>query len=111
MSIVSIEFAINGNPCETIEKNGSHFQFDVNHVKDDSITSSSFTGRHDHGALPPLTSAGYSSRLLSALFEAKAACDDILTLRMVAAKDDAATEVEVEDEEGADVPKSKKLKS
>jgi hypothetical protein len=55
---------------------------DVNAVSLESRASNTrfeYSGRHDHGDLPLLRSSGESARLVTALQEAKAQCDEYLT--------------------------------
>jgi branched-subunit amino acid aminotransferase/4-amino-4-deoxychorismate lyase len=55
---------------------------DMNKGVDTSITAFTYTGRHDHGPLPALKSTGYLAELTAALYDAKAACDSLLTDKM-----------------------------
>lgn len=82
-SLVNIHFTIDGvSSVDSSINISSAPLYDINKVVDSSITSFTYTGRHDHGDLPILNGDGYLSQLTSALYEAKAACDTFLTAQI-----------------------------
>jgi hypothetical protein len=119
-TLVTIEFTIDGT-TETpiVFDTASTLPADVNRVLDASITSFTYTGRHDHGQLPTLKSDGYLSQLTNALQCAKAACDGFLTEKMrtsgsIMAADDgqpAELEADIAAEDVSDGQAVKKKKS
>jgi hypothetical protein len=81
LPIVSMEFTKNGEKVKSISISDAA-PVDINAVSLESRASNTrfeYSGRHDHGDLPQLRSTGDSARLVTALQEAKAACDEYLT--------------------------------
>lgn len=111
--IVSIEFLLNGELKNQI-KITDPAEFDANQVSAEarvSNTTFGYSGRHDHGDLPKLKSAGVNAVLVAALQEAKKECDKYLTERINEefGYDDAEKAMDVAAEDDAEENSAKKL--
>ena len=80
-NLISISFEFHGvtQDHEIIVKDPP--TFDPNSVADDASQSNKYgySGRHDHGTLPPLKSGDQHAKILSSMVEAKRLCDEYLT--------------------------------
>jgi hypothetical protein len=81
MSIVSIEFNLEGRQPTILNIEQSASLYDPNAVSEEaaaSNTSFEFSGRHDHGQLPRLNMSGPYLPVVRALYEAKIQTDIFL---------------------------------
>eukprot|EP01041_Mallomonas_annulata_P007909 gene7909-16193_t len=85
---------------EVISTGNNLIPFDPNAVPE-GLTNSSYIygGKHDHGSLPTLKNDGHYPALISAITEAKAECDRLLTGKI---SKDATVDIALEDMDNED---------
>lgn len=113
--IVTVDFVLNGVHSGTIAISDPNVGA-VNVVSSsarESNTSFEYSGRHDHGELPPLKKEGVNASLVAALQDAKRECDRILTekINLEYGYDNSETKMDLDAEmEEEPEKKAKKLR-